>query len=88
MALEVSSVRSGSKTSYHHLLTDNLQRVGMTVMIVAHRLSTVRNADIIFVIKDGQVVEKGKHDELLEDSDGFYTSLIRRQMEAQKKLEG
>lgn len=57
-------------------------------MIVAHRLSTVRNADIIFVIKDGQVVEKGKHDELLEDGDGFYTSLIRRQMEAQKKLEG
>ena len=55
-------------------------------MIVAHRLSTVRNADIIFVVKDGKVVEKGKHNDLLEDKDGFYSSLIRRQMEAQKKL--
>lgn len=56
-------------------------------MIVAHRLSTVRNSDVIFVIKDGQVVEKGKHDALLKDEDGFYASLIRRQMEAQQKLE-
>jgi len=60
---------------------------GMTVIIVAHRLSTVRNADVIFVIKDGEVVEKGKHDELLEDKSGFYASLIHRQMEAQKKLD-
>lgn len=52
------------------------------------RLSTVRNADTIFVIKDGQVVEKGKHNDLLEDEDGFYASLIHRQMDAQKKLEG
>ena len=65
-----------------------MANLGMTVMIVAHRLSTVRNADIIFVIKDGQVVEQGKHDELLEHNDGFYASLIRRQMEAQTKLEG
>lgn len=60
---------------------------GMTVMIVAHRLSTVRNADIIFVIRDGQVVEQGKHDQLLEDESGFYASLISRQMDMQKKLE-
>lgn len=61
---------------------------GMTVMIVAHRLSTVRNADVIFVVRDGQVVERGKHDELLENSDGFYASLISRQMNTQKKMEG
>ena len=60
---------------------------GMTVIIVAHRLSTVRNADIIFVIRDGQVVEKGKHDQLLEDG-SFYASLIRRQMDTEKKING
>ena len=48
----------------------------------------MRNADIIFVIKEGQVVEMGKHDELLDNEDGAYASLIRRQMDAQQKLEG
>jgi len=56
----------------------------MTVVIVAHRLSTVRSADCIFVIKDGQVVEKGSHDDLIQNQDGAYSSLIRRQMEAQQ----
>lgn len=59
----------------------------MTVVIVAHRLSTVRSADCIFVIREGQVVEQGTHEELLQDNQGAYTSLIRRQMEAQGKLE-
>jgi len=59
----------------------------MTVMIVAHRLSTIRNADIIFVIQDGKVVEQGNHTELIQNPDGAYSSLIRRQMEVQNKLE-
>ena len=59
----------------------------MTVLIVAHRLSTVRSADRIFVIKEGSLVEQGSHDELVQDPVGAYSSLIRRQMEAQEKLE-
>lgn len=59
----------------------------MTVIIVAHRLSTVRSADQIFVIKDGTVVEQGSHEVLVQNPDGAYSSLIRRQMEAQQKLE-
>eukprot|EP00558_Chaetoceros_sp_UNC1202_P002052 CAMPEP_0197255952 /NCGR_PEP_ID=MMETSP1429-20130617/73703_1 /TAXON_ID=49237 /ORGANISM="Chaetoceros sp., Strain UNC1202" /LENGTH=720 /DNA_ID=CAMNT_0042719379 /DNA_START=130 /DNA_END=2292 /DNA_ORIENTATION=+ len=59
----------------------------MTVVVVAHRLSTVRNADMIFVIKKGQVVETGSHDELIENTGGSYANLIRRQMKAQGKLE-
>ena len=59
----------------------------MTVMIVAHRLSTVRNADVIFVIEEGKVVEKGCHEDLLEIENGCYANLINRQMNAQKKLE-
>jgi ATP-binding cassette subfamily B (MDR/TAP) protein 9 len=58
----------------------------MTVLIVAHRLSTVRNADIIFVVENGKVIEKGNHDELIE-ADGAYTALISRQMKAQSSLE-
>jgi ABC-type multidrug transport system fused ATPase/permease subunit len=58
----------------------------LTVLIIAHRLSTVRNADNIFVVQDGKVVEEGKHDDLLA-KDGAYAQLIKRQMEAQGKLE-
>ncbi len=36
-----------------------------TVIMIAHRMQTVRNADIICVIKDGQIIEKGNHDELM-----------------------
>lgn len=56
-------------------------------MIVAHRLSTIRTADIIFVIKDGQVIEQGNHQELIKNPDGAYSALIRRQIDVQKKLE-
>lgn len=59
----------------------------MTVLIIAHRLSTVRNADKIFVVQEGQVVEAGSHQELTENVDGHYSALIRRQMESQQKLE-
>ena len=60
---------------------------GMTVLIVAHRLSTIRNADLIFVVKDGKVVEEGSHADLIKIPDGAYSSLIRRQMDIHKKLE-
>jgi ABC-type multidrug transport system fused ATPase/permease subunit len=60
---------------------------GMSVMIVAHRLSTIRNADIIFVIQDGRVIEQGNHDELIEHVDGAYSQLIARQMDVQQKLQ-
>ena len=58
------------------------RRGAMTVLIVAHRLSTVQNADCIYVIKEGQVVEQGSHNELVQDPDGAYSALIQRQMVA------
>lgn len=51
---------------------------GRTTFIVAHRLSTIREADMILVMKDGQVVEQGKHRELLKKQ-GFYAKLYESQ---------
>lgn len=54
---------------------------GRTSFIVAHRLSTIRGADIILVMKDGNIIEKGTHDELLEKN-GFYAELYNSQFSA------
>ena len=53
---------------------------GRTCFVIAHRLSTVKNADLILVVKDGGIVEKGKHDELLRKN-GFYAEIYRAQFE-------
>ncbi len=53
-------------------------RRGRTPLVVAHRLSTIADADVILVIKGGRVVEQGDHAALL-DQDGEYASLWRRQ---------
>ena len=51
---------------------------GRTSFIVAHRLSTIQEADLILVMRDGHIVEQGKHEELLEKR-GFYADLYRSQ---------
>lgn len=51
---------------------------GRTSFIVAHRLSTIRSADVIMVMKDGHIIESGKHEELLEKK-GFYANLYNSQ---------
>ncbi|KAK7363396.1 hypothetical protein VNO77_05538 [Canavalia gladiata] len=53
--------------------------INRTTVIVAHRLSTIRNADTIAVIHQGKLVEKGSHAELTKDPDGAYSQLIRLQ---------
>ena len=53
---------------------------GRTSFIVAHRLSTIREADMILVMKDGNIIEQGTHEELLEKN-GFYKELYYSQFE-------
>ena len=53
---------------------------GRTSFIVAHRLSTIREADVILVMKDGRIVEQGNHDQLLAQG-GFYAKLYNSQFE-------
>lgn len=55
---------------------------GRTSFIVAHRLSTVRNADIILVMKDGHIIEQGSHDQLIA-AGGFYKNLYSSQFAAE-----
>lgn len=51
---------------------------GRTSFIVAHRLSTIEEADIILVMKDGHIIEQGNHEELLQKN-GFYAALYNSQ---------
>lgn len=64
------------------IIMDNLQSFykGKTVLVVAHRLSTVRHADKIIVLDKGKVVEEGTHDELTELKGAYYT-LVKNQLE-------
>lgn len=59
------------------VIQDNMKAIctGRTVIIVAHRLSAVRMADRIVVMERGQIVEQGKHEELLRDGEGYYARL-------------
>jgi ATP-binding cassette subfamily B protein len=53
---------------------------GKTVVVIAHRLSTVKNADNIVVLEKGEIVEQGTHDQLVRD-EGYYYNLIKNQLE-------
>lgn len=59
----------------------NTMMNGRTSFIVAHRLSTIREADIILVMKDGNIIEQGDHETLLNKENGFYAKLYNSQFE-------
>ncbi|KAL5992144.1 ABC transporter B member 19 [Asimina triloba] len=79
-----SALDAGSESIVQEAL-DRLM-VGRTTVVVAHRLSTIRNVDTIAVIQQGQVVETGTHDELMaKGNTGAYASLIRFQEMARNR---
>ena len=66
-------------------MKDQIQRnENLTILLIAHRLSTVQNADQIIVIDKGQVVEKGNHAELMSKQ-SFYFNLVSRQISTQEQ---
>jgi ATP-binding cassette subfamily B protein len=69
-------------TRNERIIMNNLEEFykGKTVVVVAHRLSTVRNADYIIVLEDGCIAESGTHGELIEEK-GVYFNLIKNQLE-------
>ena len=56
---------------------------GRTSIIIAHRLSTVRNVDKIYVLDQGKIIESGSHDHLMMDPEGTYSQLARLQLESE-----
>jgi len=63
-------------------ITQNMQQKlqGKTRLVIAHRLSTVRNADNIIVLRHGEIVESGQHHELVKKK-GYYYELVKNQLE-------
>jgi ABC-type bacteriocin/lantibiotic exporter with double-glycine peptidase domain len=61
-------------------IQDSLDTLKCTRIVIAHRLSTVRRADMILVVDDGRIVELGKHEELMQKS-GLYAELVASQLE-------
>nr|XP_043626692.1 ABC transporter B family member 25-like [Erigeron canadensis] len=68
-----------------YLVQDAMESLmkGRTVLVIAHRLSTVQSADTVAVVSDGKIVEQGTHDDLLS-RDGIYTALVKRQLQGPK----
>jgi subfamily B ATP-binding cassette protein MsbA len=78
---------TGLDSASEKLVFDALDRLlqGKTAIVIAHRLSTVRNADIIFVVQGGRIVERGKHAELVARS-GLYAELHTLQLSPEESL--
>ncbi|GAB2973279.1 ABC transporter ATP-binding protein [Nocardioides montaniterrae] len=68
------------------LVQEALERAtrARTTIAIAHRLSTIRSSDVIFGLKDGEIVERGTHDDLLRDPVGLYARLWQEQLRARR----
>ena len=82
-----SALDSESEYVVQEALDKLLGKGNRTTIVIAHRLSTVRNADIIAVVKDGAIVEQGTHDQLLARSGSEYAKLVAAQAPSQKPVD-
>ncbi|MFN8636087.1 MAG: peptidase domain-containing ABC transporter [Chloroflexota bacterium] len=77
--LLLDEATSSLDTVTERIVDGNLGQLDCTRIVIAHRLSTVRNADLILVLEDGAIVERGTHDELLQRG-GTYAALVQTQL--------
>ncbi|WP_199200222.1 ABC transporter ATP-binding protein [Adhaeribacter arboris] len=78
---------SAVDTKTENAILNNLQRImhNRTSIIISHRVSSVKLADQILVLDDGEVVQHGTHQELMEDEEGLYKALYERQLQTEEQ---
>ncbi|MCX8025902.1 MAG: ATP-binding cassette domain-containing protein, partial [Thermanaerothrix sp.] len=86
--LILDEATSSVDTRTERLIQSALERLlkGRTAFVIAHRLSTIRNADLVLVVHEGEIIERGRHDELLAQK-GFYYHLYMSQFRRNLALE-
>jgi len=80
--LILDEATSALDSESEHIIQEALKQcsVGRTVIIIAHRLSTVEKADRIVVINKGKIIQMGNHRTLMQNNTGLYYSLVQRQL--------
>ncbi|MCK4044182.1 ATP-binding cassette domain-containing protein [Streptococcus suis] len=73
-----------AKTEHAILETIKQERLGKTTIITAHRLSAIVHADLILVLEDGKIVERGRHQELLDEKGWYYDTYMMQQLEKEE----
>ena len=81
--LVLDEATSNLDTASEHLVQEALYRLmkGRTTLVIAHRLATIKDADCIFVMQDGHIVQSGRHEHLAQNTQGLYYQLLQRQMQ-------
>lgn len=81
--LILDEATSNLDTASEYLVQEALQRLmkNRTTLVIAHRLATVKNADVILVVHEGRIVQTGTHEELVAKPEGLYYQLLQRQFQ-------